>query len=167
MADGNGTAEAVKLEAGDAIEAAEGEGTSDKAAEDEAPKEVKKKKKFSLKNSFKFKGFSLKKNKGTEEAAPAPEENGQAPKETKEDEPAAETKEAAAEAEAEVEVEAAPAPEAAEEEPKAEEPTPVVEAAPTEESTKSEEAPASTPAEPEASSAEPEATPAEPTPASE
>lgn len=170
VADGNGTAEVVKetAEAGDAIEAADGEGTSAKAAEGEAPKETKKKKKFSLKNSFKFKGISLKKNKkSTEEpaeAAPAaaPEENGQANKETKEEEPAAEATEATAE------VEAAPAPEAAEEEPKAEEPAPVAEATPVEESAKSEEVPASTPAEPEATpEATAEATPAESTPASE
>lgn len=61
VTDGNGTAEPTKeceAGAGDAIEpapAAEGEAVK---AEGEAAKEGKKKKKFSLKNSFKFKGLS-------------------------------------------------------------------------------------------------------------
>nr|XP_020479101.1 LOW QUALITY PROTEIN: MARCKS-related protein-like [Monopterus albus] len=69
--DGNGTAEPAKegeSSTRDAIEpapVAEGEAAK---AEGEAAKECKKKKKFSLKNSFKFKGISLKKNKkGNEE----------------------------------------------------------------------------------------------------
>ncbi|XP_034051445.1 MARCKS-related protein 1-A [Thalassophryne amazonica] len=109
-ADGNGTAEPAKegeTGAGDAIEpapATEGEAAK---TEGEAAKDVKKKK-FSLKNSFKFKGISLKKGKkGSEEAkeeaaSPTaedkPEENGHAAKETKEETPAAEPKEGEASA---------------------------------------------------------------------
>lgn len=135
--DGNGAAEPAKEDetgAGDAIEpapAAEGEATK---TEGEATKDVKKKKKFSLKNSFKFKGISLKKNKkGSDEgkaeeaASPTaedkPEENGHAAKETKEETPAAEPV-------AEAKEEAAPAPEG---EPKAAEEAPPTEATSTEE----------------------------------
>lgn len=150
-ADGNGTAEVAKDEApkteeGDGIEAAPATEAEASKSDGEAAKETKKKKKFSLKNSFKFKGISLKKNKkASEEAAEAvatpttaedkPEENGQAATETKEEEPAAETNETPApEAEAEPKVEEA--------EPKAEEPAQQTETAPTEETTKSEESPA-------------------------
>ncbi|KAI3367902.1 hypothetical protein L3Q82_026729 [Scortum barcoo] len=137
-ADGNGTAEPAKegeASAGDAIEpapAAEGEAAK---AEGEAAKDGKKKKKFSLKNSFKFKGISLKKSKkgsedGKEEATSPttedkPEENGHAAKETKEETPAAEAKEG--------EAAAAPADAAPEGETKAAEEAPPTEAAPTEE----------------------------------
>ncbi|KAK5885986.1 hypothetical protein CesoFtcFv8_017068 [Champsocephalus esox] len=138
-AEGTGTAEPAKEGengTGDAIEpapAAEGDAAK---AEGDAAKECKKKKKFSLKNSFKFKGISLKKTKkGSEEAkeevaaSPTteekPEENGHAAKETKEQTPAAEAKE---------EEVAAPAAEAAPEgEAKAAEEAPTTEAAPAEE----------------------------------
>lgn len=158
-ADGNGTTEVAKeevakTEAGDGIEAAPATEGDTAKSDGEAAKETKKKKKFSLKNSFKFKGISLKKNKkGSEEATEAaepaatptaedkPEENGQAATETKEEEPAAaETNETPApEVEAEPKAEAEPKTEA---EPKAEEPTQETEATPTEEHTKSEETPA-------------------------
>lgn len=132
--DGNGTAEPAKegeSSTRDAIEpapVAEGEAAK---AEGEAAKECKKKKKFSLKNSFKFKGISLKKNKkGNEEVkeeatSPTtedkPEENGHVGKETKEETPAAEAKEGEA---------AAAAPEG---ETKAAEEAPSTEATPAEE----------------------------------
>ncbi|XP_014016764.1 MARCKS-related protein 1-A [Salmo salar] len=119
--DGNGTPEPAKEGETDAIEAApaaEGE-----VVEGEAAKDAKKKKKFSLKNSFKFKGISLRKTKksseeGKEEAASPtaedkPEENGHAAKETSATEPVAEAKEEATPA---PEGEAAPAEEAPAEE---------------------------------------------------
>uniref|UniRef100_A0A3P9B1K2 Uncharacterized protein n=1 Tax=Maylandia zebra TaxID=106582 RepID=A0A3P9B1K2_9CICH len=106
-ADGNGTAEPAKegeTSAGDAIEpapAAEGEAAK---AEGEAAKEVKKKKKFSLKNSFKFKAEEGKEEATSPTTEDKPEENGHAAKETKEETPATEAKEGEA-------AEAAPAPE--------------------------------------------------------
>ncbi|KAM9356191.1 MARCKS-related protein 1-A [Pholidichthys leucotaenia] len=116
--DGNGTAEAAKegeTSTGDPIEpvlATEGEAAK---AEGDVAKEGKKKK-FSLKNSFKFKGISLKKSKkGSEEAkedsaSPTaedkPEENSHAAKETKDDTPCTETKEGDAATDAAAEGEA-------------------------------------------------------------
>ncbi|CAB1448161.1 unnamed protein product [Pleuronectes platessa] len=153
-ADGNGTAEPAKegeASAGDAIEpapAAEGEAAK---AEGEAAKEVKKKKKFSLKNSFKFKGINLKKSKkageeGKEEATSPtaedkPEENGHTAKETKEETPAPEAKEGEAAAAA-----AAATPEG---ETKAAEEAPATEAAPAEEPAAPAPAEVTTPAAPE------------------
>ncbi|XP_015236777.1 PREDICTED: MARCKS-related protein [Cyprinodon variegatus] len=147
-ADGNGTAEPAKegeANAGDAIEpapVAEGEASK---AEAEAGKDGKKKKKFSLKNSFKFKGISLKKNKkgseeGKEEATSPttedkPEENGHTAKETKEETPAVEAKEG--------EAVASPA---AEGEVKAAEEAPPTEDAPAEEAAAAAAAESTTPA---------------------
>ncbi|XP_066535109.1 MARCKS-related protein 1-A [Hoplias malabaricus] len=164
VADENGSAEVAKetTESGDAIEAAPAtEGEAPKADGEAAKEATKKKKKFSLKNSFKFKGISLKKNKkGSEEVAesPAVEENGQAATETKEEEPAdAQPAAETAETTENTEEAAAPAPEAeAEAEPKAEEPAPAAETAPTEESASSEETPAA-PSEPATTSEEPAA----------
>jgi len=126
VTDGNGTAEPAKEGETDAIEpapAAEG----DAAAKTEEAA-TKKKKKFSLKNSFKFKGINLKKTKKASEeakeeaASPAaedkPVENGHAAEETKdetpavaepaEEAPAAEEAAAAPESEAKATEEAAP-----------------------------------------------------------
>ncbi|XP_016144289.1 MARCKS-related protein 1-A [Sinocyclocheilus grahami] len=152
-ADGNGTVEvakeeAAKTEAVDGIEAAPATEGDAAKSDGEAAKETKKKKKFSLKNSFKFKGISLKKNKkesqeavepaATPTAEDKPEENGQAATETKEEEPAAAETNVTPAPEAEAE----PKAEEEEEEPKAEEPAQETEAAPTEETTKSDETPA-------------------------
>ncbi|XP_056616727.1 MARCKS-related protein 1-A [Triplophysa dalaica] len=165
-ADGNGTAEVVKeTEAGDAIEAAPATDGDAAKPEGEEAKETKKKKRFSLKNSFKFKGISLKKNKKREEGAEnaatpvaeekaedKPEENGEAATETKE-EPAENT-----------ETNETPAPEA-EAEPKAEDPAQEAEAAPTEETPKSEEPPK--PEEPTKSEETPDTAETTPTTASD
>ncbi|XP_055718972.1 MARCKS-related protein 1-A-like [Salvelinus fontinalis] len=99
--DGNGTAEPAKEGETDAIEAAPAAEGEVAKVEGEAAKDAKKKKKkFSLKNSFK--GISLKKTKKSSEeeaASPAaedkPEENGHAAKETSAAEPVAEAKEEA------------------------------------------------------------------------
>uniref|UniRef100_A0A4W5M0E2 MARCKS-like 1a n=1 Tax=Hucho hucho TaxID=62062 RepID=A0A4W5M0E2_9TELE len=130
--DGNGTAEPAKEGETDAIEAAPAAEGEVAKVEGEAAKDAKKKKKFSLKNSFKFKGISLKKTKksseeGKEEAASPtaedrPEENGHAAKETSAAEPVAEAKE-----------EATPNPEGE---------AAVAEAAPAEDAPPTEEAPA-------------------------
>ncbi|KAM9432229.1 MARCKS-related protein 1-A-like [Salvelinus alpinus] len=122
--DGNGTAEPAKEGETDAIEAAPAAEGEVAKVEGEAAKDAKKKKKkFSLKNSFK--GISLKKTKKSSEeeaASPTaedkPEENGHAAKETSAAEPVAEAKEEATlapEGEA-VAAEAAPAEEAPAEE---------------------------------------------------
>nr|XP_029544148.1 MARCKS-related protein 1-A-like [Oncorhynchus nerka] len=127
--DGNGTAEPAKEGETDSIEAAPAAEGEVAKVEGEAAKDAKKKKKFSLKNSFKFKGISLKKTKKSSEeeaASPTaedkPEENGHAAKETSAAEPVAEAKE-----------EATPAPEGE---------AAAAEAAPAEEAPPTEEAPA-------------------------
>jgi len=116
--DGNGTAEPAKEGETDAIEAAPAAEGDAAAKTEEAA--TKKKKKFSLKNSFKFKGINFKKTKKDSEEAkeeavsPAaedkPVENGHAAEETKDETPAAE--EPAAEAAVAEEVAAAPESEA-------------------------------------------------------
>lgn len=147
--DGNGTAEPAKEGETDSIEAAPAAEGEVAKVDGEAAKDAKKKKKFSLKNSFKFKGISLKKTKKSSEeeaASPTaedkPEENGHAAKETKEETPATEPV-----ADAKEEATLAPESEAA-----AAEEAPPAEEAPAEE--------AATPAEvttPAASEAEPKA----------